>query len=164
MSVYLGVNFNNLRKAIWLIYFGESIPEVEAYKRILPMQQNFFNPIEDEPDETGRDPVDSYVQYFIEWDRKITNDQFGYNTNFNYKIAKINLRFIGASAEDWAKSTHHFTKRQDISKIFKGVCNADVLESPGDIYPVNTNFFGLNSSIAFDVDLLLLELALLLVK
>src|SRR5690554_637620 len=98
MSVYLGVNFNNVRKALWLIYYGESISEEDAYKYILPMKQNFFNPVEELGDDT-------YIQYFIDRDERITQDQYGYNTNFLYKMADVSLRFIGKQAEDWAKAT-----------------------------------------------------------
>jgi len=146
MSVYLGVNFNNVRKALWLIYYGEAIAEEDAYKYILPMKQNFFNPVEDMGDDT-------YIQYFIDRDERITQDQFGYNTNFLYKMADVSLRFIGKQAEDWAKATHHFTKRTSVSKIFAGVCNASFMEAIGDIYPITVDFFGKNPAIAFDVEI-----------
>ena len=146
MSSYYGVSFNNLRKALWLIYFGEQYSEEEAYKYIIPMKQNFENPIEDMGDDT-------YIQYFINKDKRLTQDQFGNNTNFTYKLAEVTLRFVGEQAEDWAKATHHLTKRQSIYKIFAGVCNASLLEFIGDIKPTVVYFFGKNASVAFDVDL-----------
>jgi len=146
VSVYLGVNFNNLRKALWLIYYGTSVEEETAYKYILPMKQNFFNPIEDMGDDT-------YIQFFIDRDEKITQDQFGYNTNFLYKLAHVTFRFVGKEAEDWAKATHHFTKRHSVSKVFAGVCNAEFLEAVGDIIPTPVDFFGKNTTIAFDVEM-----------
>lgn len=148
MSVYSGVNFNNVRKALWLIFFGTNTEELVAYKYILPMQQNFFNPIEG-----SEDSEDTFIQYFIDNDKKLTQDQFGGNYNYTHKLARVTLRFVGARAEEWAKSTHHFTKRKSISRILSGVCNAELLEAIGDIQPTNVDFFGKNAVIAFDVEI-----------
>ena len=59
-SRYLGVNFNNLRKALYLMFFGVDLVKdkngkVKAlsqdfnspkYRYIIPMQGNFENPLE----------------------------------------------------------------------------------------------------------------------
>ena len=47
---YYGVNFNNLRKALHLLYFGTRNGacndfSTEKYKYILPMQGDFDNPL-----------------------------------------------------------------------------------------------------------------------
>ena len=48
---YNGVNFNNLRKALYLLYFGIDKGacnsfESPKYKYIIPMQGNFENPLQ----------------------------------------------------------------------------------------------------------------------
>jgi len=145
MLEYHGVTFNNVRKALAYLYYGKDfLPEV-AYKKIIPMQQNFFNPIE-------LGGTDTYIQYFIEDDEKITQDQFGITTNFTYKFAEISLRFVGASAEMWAKAFHHLTKRADTYPIFMGTCQAEKLESDGNIVPMPVTLNGKNVHIAFDTD------------
>ena len=109
------------------------------------MQQNFFNPIKDMGEDT-------YIQYFIMNDKRITQDQFGHATNFTYKQANISVRFVGKGAEMWAKAMHHLTKRSDSYDIFMGTCCAEKLEAIGDIVPTQVTFNGKNVHIAFDMD------------
>jgi hypothetical protein len=142
---YKGVTFNNLRKALYYIYYGADYPELEAYEYIIPMQNNFFNPIE-------IDGFNTYMQYFIERDEPLTQDTFGYNTNYTHKVAHCTVRFVGKEAEEWAKMLHHLTKQGEVKEIFFAVCQADRLEGMGDIVPVNINFAGKNAVIAFDID------------
>ena len=67
---YLGVSFNNLRKALYMVFFG--VDEVEEngkkrslandfsspkYKYIIPMQGNFDNPLE------GLDAKDTFCMF-----------------------------------------------------------------------------------------------------
>jgi len=142
---YSGVTFNNLRKALYYLYYGNDFSEEEAYKYIIPMQANFFNPIED----MGKD---TYMQFFIERDIRITQDANGYNQNFTRKKAYCSVRFLGENAENWAKAFHHLTKREDTYKIFLGTCQAQMLEFVDDIIPTQVSFDGINTNIAFDVD------------
>lgn len=142
---YKGVTFNNLRKALYYIYYGVSYDIEEAFKYILPMQNNFFNPIE-------IDSYNTYMQFFIERDEALTQDQFGYNTDFVYKLAHCTLRFVGKDAEEWAKMFHHLTKQGEVAKIFHGTCQATRLEYVGEITPTNVDFYGKNTLIAFDLE------------
>lgn len=144
MSIYKGVTFNNVRKALYYIFYSAEYSELDAYKYILPMQQNFFNPIE----ELGED---TYLQYFIDEDDRITQDSFDYTTNFTNKLAIVSLRFIGKNAEDWAKSFHHLSKRADFARIIAGTCNGSYMEYVTAIKPTQVNFFGKNTNIAFDL-------------
>lgn len=142
---YKGVTFNNLRQSLYYIYYGLSYDPVEAFKYIIPMQNNFFNPIE-------IDSFNTYIQYFIEEDEPLTQDTAGYNTNYTHKVAHCMLRFVGKDAEEWAKMFHHLTKQAEVAKIFAQVCQAQRLEYVSSILPVNIDFSGKNSLIAFDVD------------
>jgi len=149
MAAYSGVTFDNIKKALYYLYFGAEYPEDEAYRYIIPMQQNFFNPIED----MG---MNTYIQFFIDEDEKVTQDQYGYNTNYVFKMAKCSVRFVGENAEMWAKAFHHLTKRRDTYSIFLGTCQAEQLEAVGPIYPTTVTFNGKNVNIAFDVEFRLL--------
>lgn len=142
---YKGVTFNNLRKALYYIYYGPDYDMEEAFKYILPMQNNFFNPME-------IDSYNTYMQFFIEEDEPLTQDQFGYGTNFTYKLAHCTLRFIGEDAEEWAKMFHHLTKQAEVAKIFHGTCQAERLEYVSSILPTNVDFYGKNTLVAFDLD------------
>lgn len=145
MLEYHGVTFNNVRKALAYLYYGADFVEEDVYPYIIPMQQSFFNPIKNMGDDT-------YLQYFIMKDSRLTQDQFGYATNFTYKLADISLRFVGKNAEMWAKAMHHLTKRKDAASIFMGTCCAEKLEAMGDIIPTQVTFNGKNTHIAFDLD------------
>lgn len=150
---YNGVNFNNLRKALYLIYFGIdkgacSSFESPKYKYIIPMQGNFENPLQ-------LNAKDTFMMFWIERDESLTQDdyvQYG-DQGFNRQkcVASILLRFIGAEAEEWSKAFRHLTKRKGVTEIWSGVCNAEKLEYTSPIVPRKVNYTGKNSQIAFDV-------------
>ena len=156
MNKYLGVNFNNLRKAIYLLYFGVDNGACEdfnspKYKYIIPMQGNFENPVNDV------DANDTYIMYWIDEDTSITQDDYvvGEETNVGYNrqkcVANIMLRFIGKDAEDWARALRHLVKRSNVTQIWSGVCNAEKLVQTAPIKPRRIDYFGKNSQIAFDI-------------
>ena len=89
---FSGVNFNNLRKALYLMFFGAG--EVKdkktgktirylsddfnspKYKYIIPMQGNFENPLQ-------LNDKDTYMMYWIEKDESLTQDDYtGYGMEF----------------------------------------------------------------------------------
>lgn len=142
--MYHGVTFNNIRKALYYLYFGPDADEEESYKYILPMQQNFFNPIE-----IGSE--DTYIQFFIMKDERLTQDFFLSNRDMTQKVATVTVRFVGAQAETWAKYFHHLTKMPVVSEIFSGTCQATKLEADGGITPIPVTFNGKNVHIAFDI-------------
>lgn len=167
---YTGVSFDNLRKALYLMFFGvdpiyndkkEIIDaysqhfESPKYRYIIPMQGNFENPLQENkelPDYTK----DTFIQYWISEDRSLTQDSYAKNdegeaVNRQRCIASVLLRFIGREAETWAKSFRHLTKRNKVCEIWSGVCNAEKLEYTMPIVPRKINYFGKNSQIAFDV-------------
>lgn len=150
---YNGVNFNNLRKALYLIYFGIDKGacnsfESPKYKYIIPMQGNFENPLQ-------LNEKDTFMMFWIERDESLTQDdyvQYG-DQGFNRQkcVASILIRFIGAEAEEWSKAFRHLTKRKGVTEIWSGVCNAEKLEYTSPIVPRKVNYTGKNSQIAFDV-------------
>ena len=150
---YNGVNFNNLRKALYLLYFGIDKGacnsfESPKYKYIIPMQGNFENPLQ-------LNEKDTFMMFWIERDESLTQDdyvQYG-DQGFNRQkcVASILLRFIGAEAEEWSKAFRHLTKRKGVTEIWSGVCNAEKLEYTAPIVPRKVNYTGKNSQIAFDV-------------
>lgn len=150
---YNGVNFNNLRKALYLIYFGIDKGacnsfESPKYKYIIPMQGNFENPLQ-------LNEKDTFMMFWIERDESLTQDdyvQYG-DQGFNRQkcVASILLRFIGDEAEEWAKAFRHLTKRKGVTEIWSGVCNAEKLEYTSPIVPRKVNYTGKNNQIAFDV-------------
>ena len=162
---YLGVNFNNLRKALYLMFFG--VDEVKdkdgnikalsqsfdspKYKYIIPMQGNFDNPLVSD-DELAKD---TFIQYWISEDKSLTQDdyvQYGEEAFNRQKcVATILVRFIGKEAETWVKVFRHLAKRSNITPIWSGVCNAEKLEYTMPVIPRRINYFGKNSQIAFDV-------------
>ena len=169
MIEYTGVSFNNLRKALYLMFFGiDPIKDKNGkiigalsqdfsspkYRYIIPLQGNFDNPLEQEnPAELARN---TFIEYWIDIDKSLTQDDYtedeeGEAVNRQKCVATVLLRFIGKEAETWAKSLRHLTKRQGICEIFYGVCNAEKLEYTMPIVPRRINFFGKNSQIAFDV-------------
>ena len=168
MAVYTGVNFNNLRKALYLMFFGADIVrdrqgreialcnsfDSPKYRYIVPMQGNFDNPLEQEsPAELARN---TFIEYWIERDRSLTQDDYTEDENGNAVdrqkcVATILLRFIGKEAETWVKTFRHLTKRDGVGEIFYGVCSAEKLEYTMPIVPRRINFSGKNSQIAFDV-------------
>lgn len=169
MNVYTGVNFNNLRKALYLLFFGaDPVRDTNGniikylsqdfsspkYRYIIPLQGNFDNPLEQEnPEELARN---TFIEYWIERDRSLTQDDYsedgeGFAVNRQKCVATILLRFIGKEAETWVKVFRHLTKREGVGELFYGVCNAEKLEYTMPITPRRINFFGKNSQIAFDV-------------
>lgn len=164
---FSGVDFDNLRKALYLIFFGvdpvyndkkEIIGALSQdfnspkYKYIVPMQGNFENPLFKE-EELNKD---TFIEYWISEDRSLTQDDYttddsGNAVNRQKCVALILLRFIGKDASKWAKTLRHLIKRNDVHKIFAGVCNAEKLEYTMPIVPRKINYFGKNSQIAFDV-------------
>lgn len=151
---YYGVNYNNLRKALYLLYFGVDEGKCNdfsspKYKYIIPMQGNFDNPLQ------GIDANDTYIQYWIETDKSLTQDDYVIdddNKGWNRQkcVATILLRFIGKEAEDWSKAFRHLAKRNGVTEIWSGVCNAERLECAFPIVPRRINFAGKNSQVAFD--------------
>ena len=167
--VYTGVNFNNLRKALYLMFFGvDPVKDKNGniikalsqdftspkYRYIVPMQGNFDNPLEQEnPVELAKN---TFIEYWIERDKSLTQDDYtedneGYAVNRQKCVATVLLRFIGKDAETWVKTFRHMTKRKGIGEILAGVCNAEKLEYTMPVVPRRINFFGKNSQIAFDV-------------
>lgn len=153
MSAYLGVNFNNLRKALYLLFFGVDNGacnnfDSPKYKYIIPMQGDFEN-----PPQIG--DKDTYVMYWIEHDESLTQDDFIEDDETGYNrqkcVAAILLRFIGKDAETWAKSLRHLAKRDNVTIIWSSVCNAEKLEYTSPIRPKRVYYSGKNSEIAFDI-------------
>jgi len=161
---YLGVNFDNLRKALYLLYFGVDVVkdsqgkvikalsqdfESPKYKYIIPMQGDFENPLQ-------LNEKDTYIMYWIERDESLTQDDYtedeeGNAYNRQKCVASILLRFIGKEAETWAKALRHLAKRNGVTEIWSGVCNAEKLEYTSPVIPRKINYFGMNSQVAFDV-------------
>ncbi len=164
---FSGVSFNNLRKALYLIYFGvdpiynEKGEIIGAksqdfnspkYRYIVPMQGNFDNPLFKE-EELNKD---TFIEYWISEDKSLTQDDYttdkeGEAVNRQKCVANVLIRFIGREADTWVRVLRHLTKRNDVFKIFEGVCNAKKLEYTMPIIPRKVNYFGKNSQIAFDI-------------
>ena len=164
---FTGVNFNNLRKALYLMFFGidpiydknKNIVGSKSddfnspkYKYIVPMQGNFDNPLFRE-EELNKD---TFIEYWISEDKSLTQDSYstdkeGEAVNKQQCVATVLLRFIGREADTWVRTFRHLAKRNDVWSIFEGVCNAKKLEYTMPIIPRKINYFGKNSQIAFDV-------------
>lgn len=160
---YTGVNFNNIRKALYLMFFGAG--EVKnkqgktvrylcddfsspKYKYIIPMQGNFENPLQ-------LNSKDTYIMYWIEKDESLTQDDYAFNdegegVNRQKCVASILVRFIGRDAETWVKTFRHLAKRKDVTKIWYGVCNAEKLFYTSPVIPRKINYTGMNSQVVFD--------------
>jgi len=154
LPAYTGVNFNNLRKALYCMYFGADEGRCDdfsspKYQYILPMQGNFMNPL------NGKDAKDTFILYWIERDESLTRDDYvedGENSYNRQKcVASILVRFVGRQAETWVKAFRHLAKRNGVTEIWAGVCNAEKLEYTSPIVPYSINYFGKNNDIAFDV-------------
>ncbi len=167
-----GLTSNTLKAALAYIFMGKKgMTEVE-WRRILryviPMQHNMENPIT-LIERTGGTANDTYIEYWIDDDDRLTQDSKGwttvleeddkkkaYQTDECDKIARITVRFVGADAEAWAKLMHHITKREDVAQVFVEYCNATALEYVGSIRPINVDYFGVqNTSVAYDVIMML---------
>lgn len=160
MSVtpYTGVSFDNLRKALYIMFFGVDNGACQTfdspkYRYIIPLQGNFDNPLEDVDEKVIS--KNTFIEYWIDRDTALTQDDYteedGIPVDRQKCIASVLLRFIGKDAEIWAKSFRHLTKRKGIGEIWSGVCNAEKLEYTSPIVPRRINFFGKNSQIAFDI-------------
>ena len=81
---YIGVSFDNLRKALYLLFFGAGEVKDKSgkvirylcddfkspnYKYIIPMQGNFENPL-------GLKDKDTYIMFWIEHDASLTQDDY----------------------------------------------------------------------------------------
>lgn len=155
---YLGVNFDNLRKAIYLLYFGTDNGACNSfdspkYKYIIPMRGAFDNPLL-----SGEDPAkDTFILFWIEQDKSLTQDDYvideddGYGYDRQKCVADIRLRFVGREAEDWVKALRHLCKRSGVTKIWSGVCNAEKLLYTSPVVPRRVDYFGRSSQIAFDI-------------
>ena len=94
-SRYLGVNFNNLRKALYLMFFGVDLVKDKngkdkalsqdfnspKYRYIIPMQGNFENPLE-------LREKDTYIMYWIERDESLTQDDYVEEDDTGYSRQK----------------------------------------------------------------------------
>lgn len=149
-----GVNFNNLRKALYLMFFGTGNGACNTfsspkYKYIIPMQGNFENPLQIE------DADDTFILYWIERDESLTQDdyvQYGEDAYTRQKcVAHVLVRFIGKEAETWVKTFRHLAKRSNMGQIWSGVCNAEKLEYTSPVIPRKIDYSGMNSQIAFDI-------------
>lgn len=160
---YTGVNFNNLRKALYLMFFGaDEVKDKNGnvikalsqdfsspkYRYIIPMQGNFENPLQ-------LNEKDTYMMYWIEKDESLTQDDYIQDGEDAYNrqkcVASILVRFIGVDAETWAKTFRHLSKRKGVTEIWAGVCNAEKLFYTAPITPRRINYTGKNSEVAFDV-------------
>lgn len=155
---YKGLSFRTLRLALINMYlYKPDMTEEQGKaleKYVLPMQHNLENPLNTQ----GGDPAkDTFIEYWIVEDDRLVQDAQGWSddggaTNETWKTALIDLRFVGADAETWAKAFHHITKRPKVHKDFFLLCRGELFEYIGPIRPVNVDYFGTgNSSIAFDV-------------
>lgn len=155
---YFGVNFDNLRKALYLLYFGTDNGNCNSfdspkYKYIIPMRGVFDNPLL-----SGEDPAkDTFILFWIEQDKSLTQDDYvidedtGYGYDRQKCVADIRLRFVGKEAEDWVKALRHLSKRSGVTKIWSGVCNAEKLLYTSPVVPRRVDYFGRSSQIAFDI-------------
>lgn len=169
-DVFLGVNYNNLRKSLYYIFFGskqgnaDDFENNEKYKYIIPMRGNFENPMENVDF-----AKDTYCMYWIARDetktsgrlseRYFVEDGTEKDNEFHHItpcIAHIVLRFIGKDAESWSRVFRHSYQRKDIMRIFAGVCNAQEMEWISDITMQKVNYSGKNDEIAFDISLRLM--------
>lgn len=164
VPTYFGVNFDNLRKALYLMYFGVDAVyddygnligamsqdfDSPKYKYIIPMQGNFDNPLQDE------DATDTFMLFWIDRDESLTQDDFVQEGEDSWNrqkcVANILVRFVGAQAEQWVRAFRHLAKRVGVTEIWSGVCNAEKLEYTSPIIPTRVDYFGKNSQIAFDI-------------
>jgi hypothetical protein len=145
---YSGVSFESVRDALCAVYFGADLSEAEyneAVKYVVPQQHNFENPIEP-------GTQDTWIQYFIDEDERLTQDYNIRDRNETMKIARISLRFLGRRAETWAKAFHHLVKRKGVPHYFAELCNGVMMEHVSPIVPMNVDYFGVgNTTVAHDM-------------
>lgn len=168
-SYVVGVTFDSVREALCMIHFWHDGMTDEdfaiALEHVVPMQHNYENPIV----LRDGDALDTWIEYWVDDDDKLAQDaikqqQFADNpddpseitvsaTSEVMKVARITVRFIGKKAEMWAKLLHHLTKRKSVATILLDYCNAQFLEYPGPIKPMNVDYFGVqNTAIAYDME------------
>ena len=149
---YEGLNFITLRLALIALYWWKPDMTDDSWvksglKYVIPQQHNWNNPIDAESNDT-------FIQYWINRDDRITQDYDDGAKNEVLKAADITIRFLGVQAEQWAKAFHHLTKRQSAADIFMDFCNGEALEYIGPIVPMNVDYFPAktgNAAIAFDI-------------
>ena len=146
---YEGVSFDTIRAALCATYFiYEGMPEDEwkrALEYVVPMQHNFENPIKP-------GSQDTWIQFWIDEDDRLTQDYNERNRNQTVKVAHIMVRFLGRRAETWAKAFHHLTKRKSVPMYFAEYCNGMMLEYVSPIVPMNVDYFGVgNTTVAHDL-------------
>jgi hypothetical protein len=146
---YEGVSFDNVRAALCATYFMREGMSQEEWRKaleyVVPMQHNFEHRIE--PGDQ-----DTWVQFWIDEDDRLTQDYNERNRNQTAKAARITVRFLGRRAETWAKAFHHLTKRKSVPGYFLEYCNAEMLEYVSPIVPVNVDYFGVgNTTVAHDL-------------
>jgi hypothetical protein len=156
---YEGVTFGSVRAALCATYFmmpemlkaaakladGEIVDKEtrerfeadwrEALKYVIPMQHNFENIIEP-------GSRDTWIQYWIDEDDRLTQDYNRVNQNETLKTARITVRFLGIRGETWAKAFHHLIKRKNVPRYFLEYCNGQMLDYVSPIVPVNVDYFG----------------------
>ena len=144
-----GANFDTVKEALVALFFKyENMPIeelTECRKFVLPMQHNFEQPIKP-------DSQDTWIQFWIDNDDRMTQDSNEDGINWTSKVAHITVRFLGARAEAWAKAFHHLCGRQTPNIIWDYYCNGGILEYISPIIPINVDYFGTgNTTIAFTV-------------
>lgn len=154
--IYRGVNFTTVRFFLFNMYFYQDDMPQEAIDAamafIVPMQHNITNPLQAKEGDT-------FIEYWISRDERLTQDHMERSSadskeNTVYKVASIDIRFVGVEAETWAKAFHHITKRENVQAIAEEVCQGRLLEHIGDVVPVNIDYYSVgNSSIAFDLSI-----------
>lgn len=147
----IGVTFESVREAVTSLFFEyEGMTEEEFEKceqYVVPMRHNWENPLEGSGEKN-----DTWIQYWIQDDDRLSSDYNDMEYNICHKVATIQLRFFGRRAEAWAKSFHHLTKRKSCDKIFSAICNAGMFGYVSPITPVNVDYFGTgNTELAFSV-------------
>jgi hypothetical protein len=136
-----GVTFDRVRAALVMLYFKprDKLEYEQSETFVVPMQHNWENPIRE-------GTQDTYIQYWINSDDRLTHDFTVGNVNSTMKIAHISVRFLGAQAEQWAKVFHHLTESKTWSKILMETCNAMMLPYVSPISCINVDFFGLGNT------------------
>ena len=147
----VGVTFETVRDAITSLFFEYEGMTEEEYNKckeyVVPMRHNWENPLEGKSEKN-----DTWIQYWIGSDDRLTSDYNDTEYNVCHKVATVQLRFFGRRAEAWAKSFHHLTKRKSCDKIFSAICNAGMFGYVSPITPVNVDYFGTgNTELAFSV-------------
>ena len=147
----VGVTFESVREAVTALFFEYDGMSEEEFARcmeyVVPMRHNWENPLEGKGEKN-----DTWIQYWIQSDDRLSSDYNDTEYNVCHKVATIQLRFFGRRAEAWAKSFHHLTKRRSCDKIFQAICNAGMFGYVSQITPVNVDYFGVgNTELAFSV-------------